>query len=98
LISAGSLIPIGSEFVSSHSLMSSNRLADIGPSDLGHEMHAKMEEAVEHALAIINGAAKFAEEAQLEQESQPGKSDPEARYKRAVRLAANMVENKLKEM
>ena len=30
-------------------------------------MHARMEEAVEHALAIINGASKFAEEAQLEQ-------------------------------
>ena len=39
-------------------------------------MHARMEEAVEHALAIINGASKFAEEAQLEQVTfnyQPGK-------------------------
>ena len=44
-----------------------NKVADLGPGDTGHEMHAKMEEAVEHAIAIINGAAKFAEEAYLEQ-------------------------------
>ena len=42
-------------------------MADFGPGDSGHEMHARMEEAIEHALAIINGASKFAEEAQIEQ-------------------------------
>jgi hypothetical protein len=55
------LIPLSSDF------HSNNRVADVGPGDTGHEMHAKMEEAIEHALAIINGAAKFADEAQLEQ-------------------------------
>jgi hypothetical protein len=59
--SAPSLIPLSSDF------HSNNRVADVGPGDTGHEMHAKMEEAIEHALAIINGAAKFADEAQLEQ-------------------------------
>jgi hypothetical protein len=43
------------------------RLSDVGPGETGHELHAKMEEAIEHAIAIINGAAKFAEEAYLEQ-------------------------------
>ncbi len=73
-------------------------MADVGPSDLGHEMHAKMEEAVEHALAIINGAAKFAEEAQLEQESLPGKSEPEARYRRNIELAASLIDKNLKKL
>jgi hypothetical protein len=64
------LIPSKSEFPISGSQSYGNyhkALGDSGPGDTGHEMHAKMEEAIEHALAIINGAAKFAEEAQLEQ-------------------------------
>ena len=65
-LSAPSLIPLASEYPGSHS-SGTNRVADLGPGDTGHEMHAKMEEAIEHALAIINGAAKFADEAQLEQ-------------------------------
>jgi hypothetical protein len=47
------------------------RLSDVGPGETGHELHAKMEEAIEHAIAIINGAAKFAEEAYLEQVPMP---------------------------
>ena len=67
---APSLIPSKSEFPISGSQSYGGyhkALGDSGPGDTGHEMHAKMEEAIEHALAIINGAAKFAEEAQLEQ-------------------------------
>jgi hypothetical protein len=30
-----------------------NKMTDFGPGDTGHEMHAKMEEAVEHALGPV---------------------------------------------
>ena len=35
---------------------------DAGPSDIGHELHAKMEEAAEKALAIIEHAQKYLDE------------------------------------
>ena len=40
---------------------------DVGPKDVGQEIFAKMEEAAQHALAIIEGAKKFTEEAEKEQ-------------------------------
>ncbi len=40
---------------------------DSGPSDIGHELHAKMEEAVEKAQAIIEHAGKYLSEAEKEQ-------------------------------
>ena len=46
---------------------------DSGPKDIGHEIHAKMEEAAQHALSIINGAMKFTDEAEKEQSA---KYDP----------------------
>ena len=69
MISVPSLIPSASEHSNTFSNTGggTNKLADFGPGDSGHEMHARMEEAIEHALAIINGASKFAEEAQIEQ-------------------------------
>ena len=74
----------------------SNRMTDTGPADVGHEIHAKMEEAAEHALTIINGAFKFAADAENEQESKPGSaaslpgsSAGSIRFKRAL--------NKMKE-
>ena len=41
--------------------------SDIGPKDVAAELHAKIEEAAQHALAIIDGAKTFAEEAEKEQ-------------------------------
>ena len=41
--------------------------ADVGPKDVAAELHAKIEEASQHALAIIEGAKTFAEEAEKEQ-------------------------------
>ena len=32
---------------------------DSGPSDIGHELHAKIEEAAEKALALITHAGKY---------------------------------------
>ena len=40
---------------------------DAGPSDVGHELHAKMEEAAEKALAIIEHAGKYLDDATKEQ-------------------------------
>merc|ERR1719147_359807 len=40
---------------------------DIGPKDVGQEIFAKMEEAAQHANAIVEGAQKFTEEAAKEQ-------------------------------
>merc|ERR1712096_297631 len=42
---------------------------DVGPKDVAAELHAKIEEAAHHALAIIEGAKTFAEEAEKEQAS-----------------------------
>lgn len=44
-----------------------NYKRDSGPSEVGHEMHAKMEEAAQHALSIINSAHKFLDDAEKEQ-------------------------------
>ena len=41
--------------------------SDVGPKDVAAELHAKIEEAAQHALAIIDGAKTFAEEAEKEQ-------------------------------
>merc|ERR1711910_43427 len=41
--------------------------SDLGPKDVAAELHAKIEEAAQHALAIIDGAKTFAEEAEKEQ-------------------------------
>ena len=41
--------------------------SDVGPKDVAAELHAKIEEAAQHALAIIEGAKTFAEEAEKEQ-------------------------------
>merc|ERR1712126_656322 len=35
--------------------------SDVGPKDVAAELHAKIEEAAQHALAIIDGAKTFAE-------------------------------------
>merc|ERR1719167_542849 len=40
---------------------------DIGPKDVGQEIFAKMEEAAQHAMTIVEGAQKFTEEAAKEQ-------------------------------
>ena len=40
---------------------------DAGPSDIGHELHAKMEEAAQKALAIIEHAGKYLDESAKEQ-------------------------------
>lgn len=42
---------------------------DAGPSDVGHELHAKLEEAAEKAMALINHAGKYLEDAEKEQNS-----------------------------
>merc|ERR1712136_228677 len=52
--------------------------------DVGQEIFAKMEEAAQHALAIIEGAKKFTEEAEKEQSV---KSDVNAAYKDQLRLS-----------
>merc|ERR1712157_305910 len=57
---------------------------DVGPKDVGQEIFAKMEEAAQHALAIIEGAKKFTEEAEKEQSV---KSDVNAAYKDQLRLS-----------
>ena len=43
---------------------------DSGPSDIGHELHAKIEEAAEKALAIIEHAGKYLDDAAKEQSKQ----------------------------
>merc|ERR1719494_783683 len=40
---------------------------DSGPKDVGQEIFAKMEEAAQHAMTIVEGAQKFTEEAAKEQ-------------------------------
>ena len=40
---------------------------DIGPKDVGQEIFAKMEEAAQHAMTIVEGAQKFTDEAAKEQ-------------------------------
>jgi len=57
---------------------------DVGPKDVGQEIFAKMEEAAQHALAIIEGAKKFTEEAEKEQSV---KSDVNSAYKDQLRLS-----------
>jgi len=43
---------------------------DSGPSDIGHELHAKIEEAAEKALALITHAGKYLDDAAHQQESE----------------------------
>ena len=54
---------------------------DAGPSDVGHELHAKMEEAAEKALAIIQHATKYLEQSAKEQSSSPTDSYKTKDYK-----------------
>ena len=54
---------------------------DAGPSDVGHELHAKMEEAAEKALAIIQHATKYLDESAKEQSSSPKDSYKTKDYK-----------------
>jgi len=61
---------------------------DVGPKDVGQEIFAKMEEAAQHALAIIEGAKKFTEEAEKEQSV---KSNVNAAYKDQLRLSPDQV-------
>jgi len=61
---------------------------DIGPKDVGQEIFAKMEEAAQHAMTIIEGAQKFTEEAAKEQEI---KGDHKKAYKEQLSLSPNDV-------
>jgi len=61
---------------------------DIGPKDVGQEIFAKMEEAAQHAMAIVEGAKKFTEEAVKEQEI---KGNPDQAYKEQLALSPNDV-------
>merc|ERR1712212_1098204 len=55
------------DFESPSKLEYSETSAVAGPKDVAAELHAKIEEAAQHALAIIDGAKTFAEEAEKEQ-------------------------------
>merc|ERR1719515_77000 len=57
---------------------------DIGPKDVGQEIFAKMEEAAQHAMAIVEGAQKFTEEAAKEQAI---KGDANGAYKEQLSLS-----------
>jgi len=61
---------------------------DIGPKDVGQEIFAKMEEAAQHAMAIVEGAKKFTEEAVKEQEI---KGNSNQAYKEQLALSPNDV-------
>merc|ERR1719249_369923 len=61
---------------------------DIGPKDVGQEIFAKMEEAAQHAMTIVEGAQKFTEEAAKEQEI---KGDHKKAYKEQLSLSPNDV-------
>lgn len=61
---------------------------DIGPKDVGQEIFAKMEEAAQHAMAIVEGAKKFTEEAVKEQEI---KGNAKQAYKEQLALSPNDV-------
>merc|ERR1719249_606692 len=61
---------------------------DIGLKDVGQEIFAKMEEAAQHAMTIVEGAQKFTEEAAKEQEI---KGDHKKAYKEQLSLSPNDV-------
>jgi len=61
---------------------------DIGPKDVGQEIFAKMEEAAQHAMTIVEGAQKFTEEAAKEQAI---KGDAKGAYQDQLSLSPDHV-------
>merc|ERR1719249_274885 len=57
---------------------------DIGPKDVGQEIFAKMEEAAQHAMTIVEGAQKFTDEAAKEQSI---KGDANGAYQEQLSLS-----------
>lgn len=56
---------------------------DSGPSDIGHELHAKIEEAAEKALALITHATKYLDDATQHQSEKDSISVPSMKEKDA---------------
>jgi len=61
---------------------------DIGPKDVGQEIFAKMEEAAQHAMTIVEGAQKFTDEAAKEQSI---KGDANGAYQEQLSLSPDHV-------
>merc|ERR1719378_2030554 len=61
---------------------------DIGPKDVGQEIFAKMEEAAQHAMTIVEGAQKFTDEAAKEQSI---KGDANGAYQEQLSLSPGHV-------